>query len=821
MHKPYPSKELRSKIDTAILRLVNELRDKSNLHETSIQPVTCFVVNSAIASSLIGAKINTNSQKIRLEDLYQITGDLTPALELWSQAILENLGKSISRGIFRQLQKSVSLTFQESCFWDAFSVISENSLHHSAPDIKSLSKSSLGKFPTPFSLANYILQNSLKKNLLNLSVDAILRQTILDPAAGAGIFLGIAYDMLLAYYKRKRKELNERGLEDIPLSDIILSNNLFAVDISEASHESLTFGMRLRSVYLGEELPQKIENFRIGNALLDVPPDMDRPSNLFSLGQPNESINSDIDRNSSQVDSLIGLTSLHFPQGDGPRFKPFIWRKEFPNVFLQKETPGFDLIVGNPPYVNIERLTREEYRFFTNKKPAIYRTAKRRFDLYVLFLEKILTDLLRDNGFFGFVLPDKLLTETYSREIRRLMLSKVHIKEIVDLRDWITFPGVSTRTVILLGKLKAPENQIIKVKVPIKDPLISDIHTGKAHLVVQDAFKKIPNYMFRLRWDRFREALVAHIHSRSIPLRDICYISWGAQPGQVNRVIFQKKDGKCQNDKRSCLGNPDNCVSGRCKKLIKGRDIDQYQVNYRDRYLIYDPNLLNRPAFPQLFKAKKILVREVSGKRGLIAALDSNGYFTDHSLSCVIHKKALVGINPEVARRRGIKFFSDVDRPINLDYFLQKFVHFDEKDTVAAYTRGTTIYRDDMNPSNDLEVILAILNSKLLDFYFKEYLSGGLNVFPGHIKQLPIPSNIASSKNNPEITSKIEKAVRVLQCSNNLNEPSRIEVLRAIDRLVYSLYSISEDWIHKIEKETPSRGFLPTYDESFHSLESY
>ncbi|MHA2232811.1 MAG: hypothetical protein ACXAB4_10000, partial [Candidatus Hodarchaeales archaeon] len=212
---------------------------------------------------------------------------------------------------------------------------------------------------------------------------------------------------------------------------------------------------------------------------------------------------------------------------------------------------------------------------------------------------------------------------------------------------------------------------------------------------------------------------------------------------------------------------------------------------------------------------------EVSGKRGLIAALDSNGYFTDHSLSCVIHKKALVGINPVVARRRGIKFFSDVDRPSNPDYFLQKFVHFDEKDTVAAYTRGATIYRDDMNPSNDLEVILAILNSNLLDFYFKEYLSGGLNVFPGHIKQLPIPSSITSSKNNPEITSKIEKAVRLLQCSKNLNEPSRIEVLRAIDRLVYSLYCISEDWINKIEKETPSRGFLPTYDESFHSLESY
>ncbi|MHA2232950.1 MAG: hypothetical protein ACXAB4_10695, partial [Candidatus Hodarchaeales archaeon] len=74
MHKPYPSKELRSKIDTAIIRLVNELRDKSNLHKTSIQPITCFVVNSAIASSLIGAKINTNSQKIRVEDLYQITG---------------------------------------------------------------------------------------------------------------------------------------------------------------------------------------------------------------------------------------------------------------------------------------------------------------------------------------------------------------------------------------------------------------------------------------------------------------------------------------------------------------------------------------------------------------------------------------------------------------------------------------------------------------------------------------------------------------------------------------------------------------------------
>ncbi|MFX0113188.1 MAG: Eco57I restriction-modification methylase domain-containing protein [Candidatus Hodarchaeota archaeon] len=811
MRCPYPSKELRQNVELAILSLVKQLKEKSITEANSIQPLTCLMVNFAAASSLIKAKINTNTNNVRIEDVWESVHGLMPVSNHWSKAIQDNSMIQISEDIFRQLKRSVRSLFQESCFWDVFSVVSEIALNRTSFDSELMSKSSLGRFTTPFSLADYILQNSLKKNLDHGSIDEILQICVLDPAVGSGIFIGIAYDMLSAYYKRNKRALDERGYDGISPAELIVNKNLYAVDISEGSLENLSFGIRLRSAHLNNEIPRVIPNFRAGNALLDVPFDLEVSTESFCRLSSKFAKGLSIDSKLTDKRNLQFPELFYFPQENEARFKPFNWRKKFPEVFLEKEPSGFDLIVGNPPYVNIERLTREEFKFFTSKSPVTYKTARRRFDLYVLFLEKIVRDLLRSDGTLGLVLSDKFLTESYSREIRRLILSKVRIKEILDLRKWKTFPGVSARTIVLLAQVKDPDNSNFRVKVGETNPLSTGSIEGRVFLINQEAFKKIPNYMFRLRWDDFKEALIAHIHSRSIPLGEICYVSWGAQPGLSKRVIFQKSNEKCKNVKQSCPWDHEKCPNTLCKRLIKGRDVDSYQIVYRDRFLLYDPILLNRPAFPQLFENEKIVVREVSGKRGLIAALDTDNYYTDHSLSCIVLKSDLIGMGSQAARRRGIRFDLDASRPQKKNYYHQEFVHFDEKETIASYTRGATVYRDDLNPSFGLGVLLAILNSSLLKFYFEEYLSGGLNVFPGHIKQLPIPTNLVSSGFHPALLRVVEQAARLLQSNTCLNESFRAQLFRAIDRLVYAMYDISEEWIEQIEKEKKEK---PKYNFS-------
>ncbi len=811
MHYPYPNKNLRHQGDLAIHDLVKELKRQSDVHQGSIQPITCFLVNYAIASSFIHPIGNRNRQKIKIEDIWGSTEIVAPALEHWSR-IIQDSSASVPQTTFRSLERICSILFQKSYFWDAFSLISENALHYTSSDTKLMSKSFLGRFPTPFALANYLLEKMLENYLQKATIEETLGISLLDPAAGSGTFVGIAYDMLLAHYRRMKGELSEVGFSDLSIPEIILRKNLYAVDITEGSRENLSFGIRLRSLCYNAELPEEMPNFRIGNALLDVPHQTKATPNF--LWQSNSESRSSLISNRSETAEidLLAEKIILFPEGDGPRFRPFLWQREFPEIFLKKENPGFDMIAGNPPYVNIERLTRAEYKFFTNKNPSIYKTAIRRFDLYVLFLEKIITDLLRNKGKFGLILSDKLLTESYSKEIRRLILSKVRINEIVDLRKWITFPGVAARTIMLRGQVKDPEDSQLTVRIPEKDPLISEIKNGRVYSIQQKAFRKVPNYMFRLRWDHFRDALTDHIHSVSLPLGNFCYVSWGAQPGQVKRVIYQKVGDHCLNSQQSCPKHKYRCSPALCKMLIKGRDVNHYKIDYRDRLLLYDPILLNRPAFPQLFEDEKILVREVSGNRGLIAALDTEGYYTDHSLSCIILKKSLVGMSLEDARRRGISFCLDKNRVDEENSFSIKFIHFDQKDESPAYTRGTTVYREDLHSSFGLGALLAILNSSLLGFYFREYLSGGLNVFPGHLKQLPIPKKITG--NNTSISPIIERAARFLQGDENQQNPLRLELLRAIDRLVYTLYDISDEWIMKIEKQNPTQCDLPSYGES-------
>ncbi|MFW9914254.1 MAG: Eco57I restriction-modification methylase domain-containing protein [Candidatus Thorarchaeota archaeon] len=813
MHYPYPDKSLRYQVDIAIHNLVKELKRQPDIHDGSIQPITCFLVNYAVASCFKHSIGNRSRQRIKIEDIWGSMSIIAPTLERWSGLIQDSSGISIPRATFRSLERICNMLFRKSYFWDAFTLISENALHHTSSNTKLTSKSSLGRFPTPFALANYLLEKMLENCLQKATIEEILQISFLDPAAGSGTFVGIAYDILLAHYRRMEEELGEIGFSDLSIPEIILRNNLYAVDITEGSRESLSFGIRLRSLCCNAEPPEEMPNFRIGNALLDAPHQKKAIANF--LLQSNSGSRSSLvsNRNEKAAIDLLAEKIIPFPKGNGPRFKPFLWQREFPDIFLKKDNPGFDLIAGNPPYVNIERLTRAEYKFFTNKNPKIYKTAVRRFDLYVLFLEKILTDLLRNKGKFGLILSDKLLTETYAKEIRRLILSKVRIDEIVDLRNWITFPGVAARTIMLRGEVKDPADSQITVRIPEKDPLISEIENGRTCTIRQKAFRKIPNYMFRLRWDHFRDVLTDHIHSMSLPLGNFCYVSWGAQPGQVKRVIYQKVGDQCINPHQNCPKHKKGCSPALCKMLIKGRDVDHYKIEYRDRLLLYDPVLLNRPAFPQLFENEKIVVREVSGNRGLIAALDTKGYYTDHSLSCIILKKSLVGMPLEDARRRGIKFCLDKKRLEKGDNFSKKFAHFDQKDESPAYTRGTTVHREDLHSSFGLGALLAILNSSLLGFYFREYLSGGLNVFPGHIKQLPIPRNL-SSGSNAAISNIIERAARFLQADKNQQNPLRMELLRAIDRLVYTLYNISDEWITKIEKSAQCD--LPSYDESLH-----
>ena len=103
----------------------------------------------------------------------------------------------------------------------------------------------------------------------------------------------------------------------------------------------------------------------------------------------------------------------------------FHWELEFPEVFFEghqrKENPGFDAVVGNPPYVRIQELNAtspDEVKYF-----SIFTSAIGSYDLYILFVEQSLK-LLRERGQFGYILPNKFIHLDYGQGLRGLISSE-------------------------------------------------------------------------------------------------------------------------------------------------------------------------------------------------------------------------------------------------------------------------------------------------------------------------------------------------------------------------------------------------------------
>jgi len=154
--------------------------------------------------------------------------------------------------------------------------------------------------------------------------------------------------------------------------------------------------------------------------------------------------------NKKEDNKLRELLEKAFKLAEEKRF--FHWELEFPEVW-QREKRGFDVVLGNPPYVRIQEMKKsrkEEVNYF-NK---VFQTPEGSYDMYILFIEKGLS-LLNKDGYLGFIVPNKFTKLNYGRKLRKL-ISK-HLYRFIDFGDNQIFPKQITYTGVLF--LTAKENK--------------------------------------------------------------------------------------------------------------------------------------------------------------------------------------------------------------------------------------------------------------------------------------------------------------------------------------------------------------------------
>jgi type I restriction-modification system DNA methylase subunit len=270
--------------------------------------------------------------------------------------------------------------------------------HQAKVEEKPEVKKAGGVYYTPSYIVDYIVKNTVGKLCENKTPKQIEKLKILDPACGSGSFLIGAYQYLLDFHRdyyakepSKHKKVIYQGkggqwFLTIDEKKRILLNNIYGVDIDSQASEVTKLSLLLKvlenetqeSLRLFHEraLPDLGNNIKCGNSLIGPDFYQSQQLNLFDDQQQR-------------------------------KINVFDWQKEFAAIFKQG---GFDAVIGNPPYIRIQRIAHAEIDYLFTK----YKTPVSKTDLSQIFLERSLT-LSSPKGLIGFICSSQWMATDYGK----------------------------------------------------------------------------------------------------------------------------------------------------------------------------------------------------------------------------------------------------------------------------------------------------------------------------------------------------------------------------------------------------------------------
>ena len=284
--------------------------------------------------------------------------------------------------------------------------------NHSAKiELKPEVRKAGGVYYTPEYIVDYIVENTVGEAIRGKKPEEIANIKILDPACGSGSFLLGAYKYLLNYhieYYNKIKDrakfkgskedvIKENGDLTIWIKKQILRNNIFWVDIDSNAVEVTKLSLLMKC--LEGESPASIQNNQ----------------DLF-----NERALPSLEDNIKCGNSLIGndFYESHLDLDDDTLYKIncFDWNSKFRDIM---KAGGFDVVIGNPPYVKIQTMMESSPLSVETLKQNYKSASSGNIDIYLCFVEKAL-QLLKSAGEMGYILPHKFFEGDMGENLRNI-----------------------------------------------------------------------------------------------------------------------------------------------------------------------------------------------------------------------------------------------------------------------------------------------------------------------------------------------------------------------------------------------------------------
>jgi len=359
-----------------------------------------------------------------------------------------------------------------------------------------------------------------------------------DPACGSGVFLVMAFDYLKAELHRVNRKIVElrpkaaydSGLFDFMPDSEILTNNLFGVDVNSESVEIAKLSLWVKTAQKGKALDSLDKNILVG-------------------------------------DSLIEDSSFAYLEHG------FSWKKAFPDVFRDG---GFDVVLGNPPYVRMELIKQMKPYLETR-----YEVVSDRADLYCYFYERGLR-LLKLGGRLGYISSNTFFKTGSGQNLREYLLREATIESVVDFGDLQIFEGVTTYPAILImrrGKAEADHALNFWKLEDLPDSNFLAAWDKAAAPYPQSA---LSNDSWELENPALR-ALREKIRTGRKTLKEV-YGSplYGIKTGLNEAFVIDAptKERLCAQDPKS---------ADLLKPFLEGKDIKRWRAEPRGLWLIYIP----------------------------------------------------------------------------------------------------------------------------------------------------------------------------------------------------------------------------------------
>ncbi|GEM_PF-494483 len=290
-----------------------------------------------------------------------------------------------------------------------------------------------GIYYTPKWITDFIVRNTVTPFLERNSHHDAFDVRIVDPACGSGSFLIRAYDELLTYHAKTQGKTP--SALSWPERIRILTRNIFGVDLDLQAVEIARLNLLIRALARRDALPPLEENIKCGNSLI---------------------YGSD-----EQLKACLGADYLNY--------HPFNWVEGFSSVM---QRGGFDVVIGNPPYVMELRRNKDVFQPLRNT-PLGQKYYESKMDIFYFFIELGL-DLLKPNGYLGFVVQQYWLSRTHASKLREKVFSEAHPLILVDFGDYQVFPGAPGQhnMIVILRKAKGPQDTTLLLT--LKTPDVSE-----------------------------------------------------------------------------------------------------------------------------------------------------------------------------------------------------------------------------------------------------------------------------------------------------------------------------------------------------------